>query len=620
MLFQPETAFLRYIHFGNREVLRGIYVAVRDDSWGTVPPEISRINLEAEGDRFNLTFEIRCHRNEIDFYWKGAIKGDAEGKVVYSMEGVAQSEFKSNRIGFCVLHPIKECAGKPCIVEKADGTIVQGCFPELIAPYQPFMNMRGITYGIAPGLTAEVRFEGDVFEMEDQRNWSDASFKTYCRPLSSPFPFEVTRGQNFSQQVTLTLKGIEAEISAEAIAAPGFSFQVYPDIEFQLPEIGLQINSQGEPLTEVERLRLNKLNIHHLRVDLNLSDPSYPHTLLRANSEAQILGVFLEIALFLGPALEEQFISLINLLKVIKPQVSTWLIFQLGEFTTNEMVITLARNYLSQYDRQAKIGAGSNHYFAELNRSHPPSGLLDCICYPITPQVHSSDETSILETFPILAQMAENAAQFAGGLPIMATPVTLEPRSSPAVYSEQPRLSDHLNSSTIDLRQKSLFWAGWTLGSLKYFSQGHVTSTTYYETAGPFGVMELSQNLPGNELSNFNKVFPVYHAFAMVADRSNGSVIKTHSSDPLTVEGLAFRKDDCLTILIANLTPKEVIVDLKSMRFEASVRYLTQNNVEFACAEPEIFYSQAGELVSPVAGSIHVALGPYAISCIKTTY
>ena len=29
---------------------------------------------------------------------------------------------------------------------------------------------------------------GDVFEMEDQRNWTDASFKTYCTPLRQPFP------------------------------------------------------------------------------------------------------------------------------------------------------------------------------------------------------------------------------------------------------------------------------------------------------------------------------------------------------------------------------------------------------------------------------------------------
>jgi hypothetical protein len=30
--------------------------------------------------------------------------------------------------------------------------------------------------------------EGDAWEMEDHRNWLDASFKTYVRPLALPYP------------------------------------------------------------------------------------------------------------------------------------------------------------------------------------------------------------------------------------------------------------------------------------------------------------------------------------------------------------------------------------------------------------------------------------------------
>ena len=38
MMFEPELAFLRYIRLGNREILRGIYAAVRDGVWGTITP------------------------------------------------------------------------------------------------------------------------------------------------------------------------------------------------------------------------------------------------------------------------------------------------------------------------------------------------------------------------------------------------------------------------------------------------------------------------------------------------------------------------------------------------------------------------------------------------------
>ena len=34
----------------------------------------------------------------------------------------------------------------------------------------------------------ELLFEGDLFEMEDQRNWTDASFKTYCTPAGARLP------------------------------------------------------------------------------------------------------------------------------------------------------------------------------------------------------------------------------------------------------------------------------------------------------------------------------------------------------------------------------------------------------------------------------------------------
>jgi hypothetical protein len=74
--------------FCNREMLGGIYVAVRDDVWGTIAPEMSNLNLETEQDHFKLTFEVNCRQNEIDFFWQGVITGDSQGTVVYLMSDV----------------------------------------------------------------------------------------------------------------------------------------------------------------------------------------------------------------------------------------------------------------------------------------------------------------------------------------------------------------------------------------------------------------------------------------------------------------------------------------------------------------------------------------------------
>ena len=52
-------------------------------------------------------------------------------------------------------------------------------------------------------MSVTVNLDGDMFEMEDQRNWADASYKTYCRPLSQPFPYTLKKGQKVRQAVTV---------------------------------------------------------------------------------------------------------------------------------------------------------------------------------------------------------------------------------------------------------------------------------------------------------------------------------------------------------------------------------------------------------------------------------
>src|SRR5437016_2031846 len=129
MIFEPKNAILRYIRFGDREILRGIYVAVRDRNWGTVTPMISNLKTEVTAGAFHLSFDVNCHEGDINFRWNGNISGDNQGSVNFSFDGSARSTFWRNRLGFAVLHPIRECAGNPCAVEKVDGTVERGAFP-----------------------------------------------------------------------------------------------------------------------------------------------------------------------------------------------------------------------------------------------------------------------------------------------------------------------------------------------------------------------------------------------------------------------------------------------------------------------------------------------------------
>lgn len=41
MVFEPQLGFLRYMTYGGKEILRGVYAAVRDPNWHTIEPQVS---------------------------------------------------------------------------------------------------------------------------------------------------------------------------------------------------------------------------------------------------------------------------------------------------------------------------------------------------------------------------------------------------------------------------------------------------------------------------------------------------------------------------------------------------------------------------------------------------
>ena len=43
--------------------------------------------------------------------------------------------------------------------------------------------------------------------MEDQRNWTDASYKTYVRPLALPWGYTLAKGSRHEQSVRLSFAG-----------------------------------------------------------------------------------------------------------------------------------------------------------------------------------------------------------------------------------------------------------------------------------------------------------------------------------------------------------------------------------------------------------------------------
>jgi len=610
-----EDGDLRYVMLGDREVLRRAYVSVRDNNWDTVPPVISNLQTDEGADWFRISFDAEHRERELDFAWKGTVTGDARGTVTFAMDGQARSTFRRNRIGFCVLHPM-QCAGARCVIEKVCGSTERAAFPRHISPHQPFKGIRAISHEVLPGAWAEVRFAGEVFEMEDQRNWTDASFKTYCTPLTLPFPVTVQAGTEISQSVTLALNGDLPAPSAGqdagelrfAVTGRGAASAV------RVPRVGLGVASHGKALAAKEIERLRALNLSHLRVDLDLTSDGYEPDLRRAADEARALGVSLEMALTLSDDAAGELEAFRRVLEQVRPPVSTWLIFHAGEECTPERSVKAAREWLAGYEPRARFGAGAAAYFTELNRGRPDPAALDAVCYSLNPQVHAFDNASLVETLEGQAATVESARRFAGDLPVVVSPVTLMPRFNPNATGPEAQPPPGELPAQVDVRQMSLFGAAWTAGSLKALFESGVDSVTYYETAGWLGVMETESGSPSP--TRFRSlpgcVFPMYHTFADVGEFAGGEVVPTRSSDTLEVDGLAVFRDGRTRVLLANMTdaPRQVVVE--HLSDSVHVRSLDETNTLEAMCAPEAFRERNGDVRETRRGELRLELLPYA--------
>lgn len=601
------TGQLRYLCCEQMEIVRGVYVAVRDENWDTIAPQIADLSISEDDSaqhRLQISFHAICRRGEIDFEWDGQIVM-TPNELTYRMDGVANANFKKNRIGFCVLHPIAQLRGAECKVTHEDGTMTDGVFPNAIAPHQPFQAIRSIRHAVNDKLAVEISFEGDVFEMEDQRNWTDASYKTYCTPLSEPFPVAIKAGERVSQSVSIRLLGD----SRSSNATQPFHLDNAPcEVDLaspwrRFPDVGLCLTpNRGGDLTPSELRRISQLNLSHLRIDLDLVAPHWRERLQDAAKVAGKLQVTLDIAIHLSAEPETELRSLAEACDAIHPPVSHWLVFHKQEKVTLPRWIALARKHLGGRGGATVFVGGTNAYFAELNRSRPGQGDFDAVSFSINPQVHASDAHSLVETLEAQADAVNSAQQFCGVAPVHVGPVTLKPRFNPNATNPDSEADEPDSPSQVDIRQRHLFTAGWTLASIAQLAAAGASRLTYFETTGEKGVMEEDglegespDGMGGDVVAGPAKVFPAYHTLAEIGDFAGQEFAPLTIRGDSRVWGLALRDATRQRLLLTNLSPRPAKVLFRgALRGEEDCytsRTLDSATAELATNAPEEYRS-----------------------------
>ena len=638
-----EDGDLRTVQWGRHEVLRRVYVAIRDRNWGTVAPIITNVEMDLHRDHFSITFDVANKEGDVDFAWRGTISGSSDGVLVYEMDGIARSTFMRSRIGFCVLHPA-ECAGARCRIEHVVGEhcavpAEEGALPVLIQPFQPlspFEELAALAHEVEPGVWANVRFEGDIFEMEDQRNWTDASFKTFCTPLRLPYPVQIAEGTRVTQRVTLQVvdERPAASASPDAPAAGRLAFTIeerQPSVA--LPKLGLCASSSAAPgllpLSDRAAARLRALQLDHLRIDLRLADADLVARLHAGAAEAQALGVGTHVALYV--AAEDrpgQFERLLSALQEVRLQVTRWLIYPVPERLLGgspvATALEAAHHYLDGVAPGAQFAAGTDTDFIFAQRNLPPLNSIDLFTFAINPQSHAFDNASLVETLATQVTIVQSARSLAKGKPVMVSPITLKMRYN--VYASAPSESTSAAPApgqlppNVDVRQMSLLAAGWTLGSIAAMAAGGAESATYYETTGWRGVMEREDGspVPSKFMSFPGSLFPVYHVFAAVGGFAEGQVLATSSSDSMKVTGLALTKGSARRVLLANLTAEAQLVDVQGVYGSLQLRTMDETNAEALMHDSAALDTKARTVQVTAHDSLRLELLPFAVACIDT--
>jgi hypothetical protein len=540
---QYSNGSLWNIRLGEEEAVRRIYLVFQDINWTSRPFEILEENWNIADDHFSAELQVRGSKDAENFEASLKIVGTPAGEIKYAFSGSTSADFMRNRLGLCLLHPIADLSGKPCKLSLSGGTKIISAFPKDISPSQPFKNLSGISHALNNGQTFEVKFKGEVFETEDHRNWSDASYKTYCTPIELPFPVSVSKGEQVEQEINISISGSVSR--TEKPIKRKITVNV-SEKEVSLPDLGLNI---AKDFSEVDHNEFSQLGINHLRLNLDLEDFS-ELDFSRAIGLAKQLNLKLDLAL--KAATVGDLTEFIESSHELISEVRNLLIFSKSHKVTPEEFIAAAREQLGA---EQSISAGTDLYFTEINRGTPVVPGIDQINFSLNPQVHSFDDRTLIQNLATQEVIAVNAARIAGDKSISVGPITLRPRFNPNATQPDRDVSNDSLPASVDARQRTWFTEAWTAISIKYLTQSSaINSATYFESVGWKGIREstLGSKDPKNFLSEAGEAFPVWNLFSSLKGFSKSRL--STSNGPEVVDSLVIKNSTKTRLILANFS------------------------------------------------------------------
>ncbi len=470
------------ICFAGVKLLRAIRPVIRDRDWNTVSVRVAGIADSPDG----LTTTLAFADDEIAFDAVLRLHVDRH-RLTVVFEATSTQPSWTNRTGLVVLHRPDD-AGSAVTVIHTDGAQEAGTWPVDISPHQPFCDVAGFEW-TRDGVAAVLSLDGEVFETEDQRNWTDASFKTYGTPLSKPFPVIYRPGDTIRQTAVVSARMKQSWQRTATPTTPD-TVTISPTVVGQMPPIGL-----GAALFPPANLVPGAPRYESVLVELTGSDERWPALLSVAADQAAALDCGLDVRIVTDrPA------AVRGVVGSLPGRVVRVGIFDPAGHITTARLWEALRDAVQQARIDAQLVGGTRAHFTELNRRRddiPPD--IDELTFSLTPQMHASEVPHIIDSLTAQRTVALNAVRLAEGRPIHIGPITLARRFNAVATTPPPGPGTDAQRATDPLLQTG-FAAAWTLGSVAALSIPGITSLCYFEAAGPRGIDRFGVRIPAGEV------------------------------------------------------------------------------------------------------------------------
>jgi hypothetical protein len=486
----------------------------------------------------------------------------------------------------------------------------------MISPGQPVFDIAGLIYSVQ-GIEVTITFKGETFEMEDQRNWTDASYKTYCRPLSRPTPYLIAAGETVRQEIEIHVTGSAGQSLDASTDLGAAGLRLHPTREV-VPAVSLVLDATSLPDTDESVIaRLVRPRTLQLRVCPEALNPvlDASQALIRDDTQEIELEIVIpedrQIDDCLGEIAKRCSCLPIRVARVIAlPEAYLRSYQPAGPWprgpTPRDAAVAARRWFPS-----AQIGGGVLTNFAELNRCRPDTSVCDYITHGATAIVHAADDRSVVESLEGLSQVFASARVLASRREYRLGLVSIGMRSNPYgshVVANPDQL--RLPMAGIDPRQRGLFAAAWAIGAVAATEQYGILSVALAGPVGQFGIIYRRTTWPQPIYDDGDGavVYPLFHvvrALSQIAAAPRLSV----GGAPRGVVGVAGEtRLGNRVLLLANVSDESQNVILPQ---SARVWRLDEETFEAAIRDPD--WLRAGE---PEHYSV-VALSASAVAFVE---